>query len=70
MSLTTRLDRLESVIASRDCPENHYRVHVVSVGLDGTERADPEPGPCPTCGGALDVQRIVLETVPDRGERP
>ena len=42
----------------------------LSTRLDGTETADPEPGPCPTCGGALDVTRVVIETVPDRGERP
>ena len=68
MSLSTRLDRLESTAARRDCPENHYTIHVARVDIDGTETADPEPGPCPACGGALDVQWIVIETVPDRGE--
>ena len=68
MSLTTRLDRLESTAARQDCPASHYTLHVARVDIDGTEVVDPEPGPCPTCGDALDVQRIVIETVPDRGE--
>ena len=51
MSLSTRLDRSEGTAARRDCPENHHRVHVAHVSLDGTETADPEPGRCPTCGG-------------------
>ena len=68
MSLTTRVDRLETTIEHQDCSESHYRIHIAHVDIDGTETADPEPEPCPTCGGAPDVQRIVITTVPDRGE--
>ena len=70
MSLSTRLDRLESTAARRSCPSNHDAVHVAHVDIDGIERADPEPDPCDTGGGTLDVLRIGIETVPDRGERP
>ena len=67
MSLTARVDRLEDAIGRRDCPESHVWVHVARVDLDATETADPEPGPCPTCGGMLNMTRVVITTVPDRG---
>jgi hypothetical protein len=65
-ALARRLGRLETGLGRRACPEHHVRIQRTCVAVDGTEPADPEPDPCPACGGALDVLRIELETVPDR----
>jgi hypothetical protein len=68
VKLASRLDRLEGTAARQDCPANHYAVHIARVDIDGVEMADPEP--CTACGSAPEVQRIVITTVPDRGECP
>jgi hypothetical protein len=65
-ALARRLGRLETALGRRACSERHVRIQLTRVAVDGTETADPEPGPCPACGRALDVLRIAIEAVPDR----
>jgi hypothetical protein len=66
MTLTTRVERIERNVSRRDCAENHFRMHVTWIDLDGVESADAEPPPCPACGGPLNVLRLEITTVPDR----